>query len=89
MYSSSDPISMILAIAFFVILIAFCSSFSSDNAPKRKYSRYDNQAYEFEENLDWDDSWDDKWLHQGKYADRDDTLENTDYDPSWDEHFRK
>ena len=89
MYSSSDPISMMLAIGFFVLLIAFCSLSNSNDTPKKRYSNYDNKAYEFEENLDWDDSWDDKFLHQGKYADNDETLGNPDYDPSWDEDFRK
>ncbi|SDA46583.1 hypothetical protein [Methanobrevibacter millerae] len=86
MYSASDPVSMIIAIIIFVIIVAFCSSTTSKDAPKRDYS---NKAYEFDENLDWDDSWDDKWLHQGEYADRDDSLDNTDWDPSWDENFRK
>lgn len=50
-------------------------------------SRY----YDEEINYNWDDSWDDKWLHQGEYADvvDDTSTEYTDYDPSWDEQYRE
>ena len=65
----------------------------NSQSSKSTYSprTYSNTSYNEEElNYNWDDSWDDKWLHQGEYADVVDTHseEYTDYDPSWDEHFR-
>ena len=55
------------------------------------WSNTSNSIYYDEEiNYNWDDSWDDKWLHQGEYADVVDTPSEvyTDYDPSWDEGWR-
>ena len=95
-YSSTDAISSILGVIFLILIGFFCcNSLNDDNSQSSKstYSprTYSNTSYNEEElNYNWDDSWDDKWLHQGEYADVVDTHseEYTDYDPSWDEHFR-
>ena len=64
----------------------------TDNS-NRRYGSSGTRSYDEDElNYNWDDSWDDKWLHQGEYADVVDTHseENyTDYDPSWDEQWRE
>lgn len=63
------------------------SSRTYNSGGYRGTSRY----YDEEINYNWDDSWDDKWLHQGEYADvvDDTSTEYTDYDPSWDEQYRE
>ena len=103
--SSTDPVSIFLGIILIFLIGFFCCYSSGDDKSGSKTSyrpgNYnggymgDNEnhnssyLYDDEENYNWDDSWDDKWLHQGKYADDNHHEEEyTDYDPSWDEHFR-
>lgn len=104
-YSSSDGFSTFMGYVFVIIAVAYiCVKFSgSSNSHDSSYKssrntyrppRTDYSYNDSDEDLayaNWDDSWDDKWLHQGKYADDQNHHheEYTDYDPSWDEGFRK
>ncbi len=100
-YSSTDMVSTIMGLIFIILIGIFCCSAltGDDQSSKSNYksnSHYrsnssSNRYYDEDElNYNWDDSWDDKWLHQGEYADVVDTPteEYTDYDPSWDEGWR-
>lgn len=87
----NDPVVGIIGLIMIIAVIGYvCSKLDSNDSsytPRRNYSN-NTHLYDDENYYNWDDSWDDKWLHQGKYADKDDVPEYTDYDPSWDEHFR-
>ena len=99
-YSSGDSVTKIMGYIFVIIAVMYiCSKLGGGSSPKssykpsRNYNSNRKMVYEDDSAYaNWDDSWDDKWLHQGKYADHkhdDSTHEYYDYDPSWDDDFRK
>jgi hypothetical protein len=97
LYYVSDPFFALIGAFMIIIFIGYCCYKLSDGSGSSKTSYKPPRTYysgrnydDCEHSYNWDDSWDDKWLHQGKYADDNDSHdEYMDYGPSWDEHFRK
>ena len=89
-YVGSDPVVGMVTVGIMILIVAFVCNWINNSDSGQSPRNYSNISYDFyeTENYNWDDSWDDKWLHQGEYADNTDIPESTDYDPSWDEHFR-